>query len=178
METNRTKKNSFFAFLIIVLAIIVLASIGSHFFKSSIEAQAAPIQIDQWITSPPPSQSDLNGRVYVVEFWATWCPPCVQSIPHLIELANKYKDVPFITISLDRSSEPVKKIIQSKGINYYVGMDNGLSEKYSVHGIPSAFVIDRNGQIAWRGHSMNPGFETTIVKALNAPPSENSNTEE
>ncbi len=179
MKTEKTNKNSVFTLFTIALAIIVISAVGSHFFKNFhgnfAGAQAPPVQMDQWITYPPP---DLNGRVYVIDFWATWCPPCVRSIPHMIELTNKYKGVAFIAISLDRSPEPVKTMVQNKGINYYVGMDNGLAEKYSVRSIPTTFVIDRAGRIAWRGHPMEPGFEPAITKALNAPPPANSDVEE
>lgn len=166
----KSNKGSAILFLIIALVILFIAAL---FFKnrsgSLIGSQAPPIQPVEWITSPPP---DLTGRVYVLEFWATWCPPCVQSIPHMIKLANKYKDkaVPFIAISVDNSSEPVKAMVKSKGITYNVGMDNGLSNKYPVNGIPSAFIIGRSGQIVWQGHPMQPDFESALVNALNAPP--------
>jgi thiol-disulfide isomerase/thioredoxin len=173
METEKANKKSVFSFLAMVLAVVVFAAVGAHIVKSRstglISAMAPPIQIDQWITSPPP---DLKNRVYVLEFWATWCPPCVQSIPHTIELADKYKDkaVSFIALSVDSSSEPVKKMVKDKSITYYVGMDNGLSEKYSVRGIPSAFIIGRSGQIVWQGHPMSRNFETALVNTLNAQP--------
>ena len=164
----RTNKGSVIIFLVIILVVLFLAALilkrGSGGLVGS---QAPPIQVTEWITSPPP---DLTGRVYVLEFWATWCPPCVQSIPHMIELANKYKssDVPFIALSVDRTSAPVKQMVKSKGMTYYVGMDNGLSDKYSVRGVPSAFIIDRNGKVAWQGHPMQPGFEPALVKSINA----------
>ena len=172
METEKPKKNSAWPFFILALAIIVAATIGSRLLKyrqaESIGTPAPPVQIDQWITSPPP---DLNGQVYVLEFWATWCPPCKQSIPHMIELTNKYKDkVSFVAISTDESPKPVKEMVQIKGINYYVGMNNSMAAKYSITGIPSAFVVGRDGRIAWSGHPMEPGFEHAIVSALNAPP--------
>ncbi len=173
METEKANKKPVFSFLVMVLAVVVFAAVGSHLFKSRsaglIGAMAPPIQLNEWITSQPP---DLNGRVHVLEFWATWCPPCVQSIPHTIELADKYKDkaVSFIALSVDRSSEPVKKMVKSKGITYHVGMDNGLSEKYSVRSIPSTFIIGRSGQVVWQGHPMKSDFEIAIVNTLNAPP--------
>jgi thiol-disulfide isomerase/thioredoxin len=172
METEKAHKKPVFSFLAMVLAVIVFAAVGSHLFKSRsaglIDTMAPPIQLNEWITSRPP---DLNGRVYVLEFWATWCPPCVRSIPHTIELADKYKgkSVPFIAVSVDSSSEPVKKIVKDSGINYYVGMDNGLSEKYSVRSIPSAFIIGRSGHVVWQGHPRQSDFETALVNALNAP---------
>jgi thiol-disulfide isomerase/thioredoxin len=186
METKKTNKNMTLSFLAMVLAAVVFAAVGAQIFKSRsgnavslIGTMALPIQIDEWITPQPPRQSDLNDRVYVLEFWATWCQPCVQSIPHMIELADKYKDkaVPFIALSVDSSSEPVKKMVRDKGINYYVGMDNGLSEKYSVRIIPSAFIIGRSGQVVWQGHPMKSDFEIAIVNALNtSPPKPETNT--
>jgi thiol-disulfide isomerase/thioredoxin len=172
MGTEKTNKNPVLSFSAMALAVVVFAAVGAHLFKnrsaSLVGTMAPAIQIDEWITSQPPNQSDLNGRVYVLEFWATWCPPCVQSIPHMIELADKYKDkaVPFIALFTDSSSKPVKKMVKSKGINYYVGMDNGLAEKYFVSGIPSAFIIGRSGQVVWEGHPMSPDFETALVNAL------------
>ena len=74
----------------------------------------------------------------------------------------------FIALSVDNSSEPVKKIVRDRGINYHVGMDNGLADKYAVRSIPTAFVIDRSGQIVWQGHPRSSDFESAIVKALNA----------
>ncbi|MDD5064073.1 MAG: TlpA disulfide reductase family protein [Phycisphaerae bacterium] len=173
METEKPNKKPVLSFLAMVLAVIVFAAIGAHLFKSRgaslVDVNAPQIQIDQWITSPPP---DLNGRVYVLEFWATWCPPCIQSIPHMIELADKYKDksVPFIALSVDRSSEPVKKTVKDRNINYYVGMDNGLSAKYSVRSIPSTFIIGQSGKVVWQGHPRQSDFEPALVNALNAPP--------
>jgi thiol-disulfide isomerase/thioredoxin len=165
----KNNKGSVITFLIIILAVLFLMAL---FFKNRsgglVERQAPPIQLTEWITSPPP---DLTGRVYVLEFWATWCPPCVQSIPHMIELANKYKDkgVPFIGVSVDSSSDPVKKMVTSKGMTYHIGMDNGLSDKLSVSGIPAAFIIGRSGKIVWQGHPMSSDFEPALIKAINAP---------
>src|SRR4030042_351495 len=168
MEPEKANKNPFFSFLAMIIAVVVFAAIAALFYRDPTGGPPPPIQIEEWITSHPPA---LTGRVYVLEFWATWCPPCVKSIPHMIELANKYKDkdVSFIGISVDRSSAPVKKMVKDNGITYYVGMDNGLSDKYSIRGVPSAFIIDRSGKIAWKGHPMEPDFETNLVKALNAP---------
>jgi thiol-disulfide isomerase/thioredoxin len=171
MENEKPNKKPVFSFFALVLAIVVFAAVGAHLFKGRganlVDANAPPAQSIEWITSPPP---DLNGQVYVLEFWATWCPPCIQSIPHMIELADKYKDkaVPFIALSVDRSSEPVKKMVKDRGINYYVGMDNGLSGKYSVRTIPSSFIIGRSGRVVWQGNPMQPDFEPALVNALSA----------
>jgi thiol-disulfide isomerase/thioredoxin len=169
-----TGKDTTISFLVIVLVVIFIVALATRLFQNRsaglVGTMAPPVQLNEWITSQPP---ELNGKVYVLEFWATWCPPCVQSIPHMIKLAEEYKDkdVPFVAVSVDRSSVPVKKMVASKGVTYYVGMDNGLSDKYSVSGVPSAFIIGRTGQIVWQGHPMSPDFEPALVNALNAPPS-------
>jgi len=183
MKTKKANKNPTLLFFAIVLVIMVFVAIGSKLFKNRstglVGSEAPAIRIDEWITPHPPKQSDLDGRVYVLDFWATWCPPCVQSIPHMIKLTNKYKDkaIPFIALSVDNSSEPVKKMVKSKGINYHVGMDNGLAEKYSVSAIPTAFIISRSGRVVWQGHSMSSDFETAITNALNTSPPAGSGAE-
>jgi thiol-disulfide isomerase/thioredoxin len=178
METKKANKKPTLSFFTIAFVIVVFIVIGAQFFKSRsgnaaslVGSKAPAIQIVEWITRQPP---DLKGHVYVLDFWATWCPPCVQSIPHMIELTAKYKDraVLFIAVSVDNSSEPVKKMVRSKGITYHVGMDNGLAEKYSVRSIPSTFIIGRSGQVVWQGHPRQSDFETALVNALNAPPTQ------
>jgi thiol-disulfide isomerase/thioredoxin len=166
-----TGKDQTISFLVVVLVVIFIVALATRFFQNRsaglVGTMAPPVQLNEWITSQPP---ELDDKVYVLEFWATWCGPCVQSIPHMIQLSNKYTSVPFIAISIDRSSEPVKKMVKSKGITYYVGMDSGLSNKYSVSGVPSAFIVDRSSRIIWQGHPMSPDFEPALASALNAPP--------
>lgn len=130
------------------------------------------ITVRQWITPNPPTEAALEGKVYVVEFWATWCVPCVSLIPHMIELADKYRKsgVLFIALSQDSSVAPVKEMIQRRKINYHVGMDNGVSEKFLFGGIPTAFVISHTGTVVWQGHPANHEFENAIVRALETAP--------
>jgi thiol-disulfide isomerase/thioredoxin len=183
MKTRKANKNPALLFFAIVLVIMVFAAIGNKLFKNRsmglVGGEAPAIRIDEWITPNPPRQSDLDGKVYVLDFWATWCLPCVQSIPHMIKLTDKYKNkaVSFIAVSVDNSSKPVREMVKRNGINYHVGMDNGLAEKYSVSSIPSAFIIGRSGQIVWQGHPMESDFETALINALNTSPPAGSGTE-
>ena len=130
------------------------------------------IQVRQWITPNPPTRANLEGRVYVIEFWATWCPACVQSVPNIIELADKYRDkgVLFIGLSEDRSVEEVRKFLRRKRINYHIGMDDGISKKFSFKGIPMVFVISHTGRVVWQGRPMDQAFEAAIVNAIEAAP--------
>jgi peroxiredoxin len=96
--------------------------------------------------------SAYRGKVVLLDFWATWCTPCREEIPHLVELQNKHRDqgLQIIGISMDDSPEPVREFYQHFQMNYPVVMGNAeIGELYGgVLGLPIAFVIGRDGRIS------------------------------
>ena len=107
----------------------------------------------------------------VVEFWATWCPPCRQSIPHLNEMQKTFPKVQFLGVSNEKRA-PVEQFVRGMGaqMSYRVAVDpTGATEAYSRHfafkGIPAAVVIDKHGNMVWSGHPMEPAFEEAVRKA-------------
>jgi thiol-disulfide isomerase/thioredoxin len=155
--------------LIVVGGIVCLqiAAVGICASAASVELSAV-----QWVTQNPPTSEELNGSVRVVEFWATWCPPCRDQIPHIKTLAKKYADrnVVFIGLSADQSIGDVRVFVEKKKINYHIGMDNGLSDRLGVSGIPMAFIISHEGKILWSGHPGDTRFEDVIDSAVRAAP--------
>ncbi len=98
---------------------------------------------------------DYQGKVVLVTFWATWCGPCMQEVPSLINLNKQYGPQGFniIGVSMDQGgSGIVKKVIRKTGINYPVVMGNAkLSRDFGgIFGIPTAFLVDRSGTILKR----------------------------
>jgi thiol-disulfide isomerase/thioredoxin len=131
--------------------------------------KAPKLQTGEWIQGEPVRMFDSN-HVYILEFWATWCGPCIASIPHLNELWEQFKDNGVIVIGQDvwDSDEAVTPFVKKMGgkMTYRVALDDkthdpdGLmssiwwKRKINNHGIPHAFVINKDGVIAWIGHPM------------------------
>ena len=102
---------------------------------------------------------DYKGKVVLLDFWATWCPPCVMSSPEVEKLNKDYdgKDFAVLSLSLDQSEDPVRSFIKRRGLTNRVAMvkDSGVDTLYDVQGIPSFFLIDKQGRLArrWGGYS-------------------------
>ncbi len=125
---------------------------------------------EEWInTDGPLTLADLAGDVVVVEFWATWCGPCVANIPHLNELHERYADDGLHILSFtDQSRRGIENFLAERTMHYVVGTGSELFRTYGVTGIPHAFVIDRSGTLRWHGHPGTPAFEQQIKAALEA----------
>jgi thiol-disulfide isomerase/thioredoxin len=133
-----------------------------------------PISVKKGGANTPVTAASLRGKVVVVEFWATWCGPCRQSIPHLNELHEKLKDkgVVIVGISSGEAERTVEEFAKSMSMKYHVGVDTGkTSEVYmkGVDGIPHAFVVDRKGKVAWAGHPM-AGMDAVLTKLAGEGP--------
>ena len=95
--------------------------------------------------------SDFKGKIVILDFWATWCPPCRRGIPDLIELQKTYKkNLEVIGISLDTDSKSdVVPFMKKHGINYKIVYgNNDVVQKYgNIQAIPTSFIIDQKGKI-------------------------------
>ncbi len=93
---------------------------------------------------------DLKGKVVLVNFWATWCPPCRKEMPDLQALYDKYKDQGFLVLSIsDEETGKVSPFIAERKISYPVLLDPGrkVNDAFVVEGIPKSFVYDREGKL-------------------------------
>ena len=93
---------------------------------------------------------DLKGKVVLVNFWATWCPPCRKEMPDLQALYDKYKDQGFVVLSIsDEEMAKVSPFIAERKITYPVLLDPGrkVNDAFVVEGIPKSFVYDREGKL-------------------------------
>jgi thiol-disulfide isomerase/thioredoxin len=115
--------------------------------------------------------SDYAGKIVILDFWATWCPPCRKSIPDLISIQNEYKDdLIIIGISLDQPSTQgeLQPFIESYGINYPIVLGTlEVVEAYgNIQAIPTSFTIDREGKIINKHIGLVP--KSTLVEEIEA----------
>ena len=144
-------------FFTFVLMWVWTMAMGSDLFartEKSIVGQPLPNLSVQWLDKKP----ETEGKPMIVEFWATWCPPCRASIPHLNEIYAKYKDKGLQIVGItDEDRAKIKKFEKEVPIEYAVGLDaNGKYAKpFGIQGIPHAVLVDKTGKVVWEGHPMS-----------------------
>jgi thiol-disulfide isomerase/thioredoxin len=160
-------------------ALIALSSAAMAEGKLKIGDPAPPIKTAEWVQGEAVKEL-AKGTVYVVEFWATWCGPCVATIPHLDELHEELKDSGVVFIGQncwERDLAKVKPFVTKMGekMSYRVATDDTSSESKGYmavnwmqaagqNGIPAAFVVGKDGKIAWIGHP--GGLEADMLKQV------------
>jgi thiol-disulfide isomerase/thioredoxin len=119
----------------------------------------ANLKLDKLLQSPFDKLNaveELKGKVILLEFWATWCAPCIKAFPHLNELKNKFEDSDFVIIAITYESEElVQKTLKKQPLNVWIGLneDKSLFFEYSIKSIPQTFLVDKSGTIVER---LNP----------------------
>jgi cytochrome c biogenesis protein CcmG/thiol:disulfide interchange protein DsbE len=113
--------------------------------------------------------SDLKGEeLTIIDFWATWCQPCVRSIPLLSEIAKEFEaqGVNFIGVSIDgpRNQSKIKPFMQSMGVNYPVirDIDTELMSDLGVTAVPTLLIYDSNGDLVFFHEGFRPGDEDVV----------------
>jgi len=121
------------------------------------ESDPADGTILEDLNGDPIALSDYNGKIVVLNFWASWCPPCRQEMPELDELDQELKesgDAVFISVNLTdgqrETAEKARQYIEENGFGFTVLLDDRglLAYEYAISSIPQTFILDRNGEIA------------------------------
>ena len=145
--------------------ISILLTVGlwfaAIFFPDPDISSVGGTRFEQWVDEPAPdfsvttldgnevTLSDLRGRRVIVDFWATWCPPCIKEIPHFIRLAKEHDLIELTIIGIsDEPESMLRQFAQKEGINYLIASDELNFAPYNkITGIPTTFFIDEDGVI-------------------------------
>ena len=143
---------------------------------SAARAVPAPAWTLKGVDGEVVSSEQFKGKVLVVDFWATWCPPCRAEIPGYIAMQKKYAADGLVIVGISVDTEGpavVKKFIKDAGINYPIVMaDDQIQDAFApIGGYPTTLIIDREGRIRDRklGLESTENFEKKILALLRPP---------
>lgn len=149
--------------IIMILAVGLLLHMGTNTWAQEPDFRLRDID-NQWQEYP-----DLKGKnLTIIDFWATWCQPCIRSIPLLNEMAQEFEDkgVNFIGVSIDgpRNQSKIKPFLQSMGVEYPVirDIDSELMSDLGVTAVPTLLIYDSNGDLIFFHEGFRPGDEDVI----------------
>lgn len=142
--------------------------------------RAPALVIAEWVKGERLDlQREIGKKIYMVEFWATWCPPCKASVPRLTEFQRKYKkDLTIIGVTApdDRGNTPkaVRRFVKrlGSGMEYTVAIDkdmattNAYLSAAGIVGIPHAFIVGRDGRVLWQGSPLDPSLDDVLGQVV------------
>ena len=122
------------------------------------------------MTGPNMRLQDQRGRVVMVNFWATWCAPCQQEMPHLNRLYQKYRSSGFVLlgVNVDEDSSKAADVAAKLGITFPVLLDadKRVSKLYDLSTMPSTVLIDRDGKVRFVHRGYLAGYEDAYEKQI------------
>lgn len=173
-------KNSYRAFLIAAIGFLLSIAIFSMAVAALTPGKKAPDFTLKSITGKQVSlqqlrtdqQNKKTPKVVLIDFWATWCPPCKEETPYLQKLHEKYgkKGVSIVGISVDdNGAEAVKPFAKQNGLKYNLLLDpdTKTAKKYLIRPIPTTYLIDRQGIIRYVHVGFDQGMEKQFDTEIN-----------
>ena len=139
--------------------------------QAAVTAQApAPDFTLRAMTGPNLRLAEQRGQVVMINFWATWCGPCRQEMPHLNRLYDKYRGSGFVLLGVNVDEDPRNAIgtATKLGVHFPVLLDadKKVSKLYDLNSMPSTLLIDRDGRVRYLHRGYREGFEDTYDQQI------------
>ncbi len=166
---------------LIIVALMLQVLFPSALLASpGIGDKAPPVNVAKWVNQEPPALpagKEADKHIFIVEFWATWCRPCWNSIPHLADLHRKHQKDGLIVIGVsNEESETISKFVntETKGkkrdMPYYVGVDNDMATTSDwtddIPTIPHAFIVNKTGIVVWHGNPLDTEEMDAVLRKV------------
>ncbi len=147
---------AYFVAALLSIGVVVLVIAALRYDEGSSGRRPAPDFAATTLAGEPIKLADLRGKVVVLDFWATWCGPCVGQLPHLREMYKKFEGKPFafVAVSVDDDVDKLRGFVKNQRLPWPVVADGGptgpIATAYHVDRYPTVFVIDAEGNIRFR----------------------------
>lgn len=151
-----------------------LDSTSAPLYKATRDAKASDLELDL-LTGDKFQISDQEGKVLLINIWATWCQPCHEETPDLVDLYNKYKDEGFVILGVstdEKGKEVVQDFVDKHNVPYpvYIDTDKIVEEEYGPYmAIPTTYIINKDGLVRYfaTGAVTKKELEPRIKKLIN-----------
>lgn len=163
-----------------LVAVCLLVLVAAPALALQLGDDAPPLKIKKWFKGDAVSLADGKGKnVFVIEFWATWCGPCIRGMPHVSKLQKQYQDKGLVVVGVTnedprQSAAAIEKWVRNMGfvLQYTAALDDdhaterAYMDAFKKEGIPQCFVVDKQGKLVWEGHPMF-GLDAVVAAVLN-----------
>lgn len=172
MEKSRVSLNGLIRIVFIAIMVLLVSSSCTKGKKQAMKGDEAPDFTLSDLNGSDVRLSDLRGKVVLIEFWATWCPPCRESIPAMNEIYKRYneKGLVILGISVDKGqnvAEDIRAFVKEYSILYPVLIDSkNINNLYGVYSIPTTFLIDKDGKVILKNIGFSPELEDKLSKEI------------
>lgn len=158
VDTRVMNALHFIAMLVLLLGNLLNAEEKKLWAKTFLNQEAPELIVEKWLTPEPKRE----GKFVLIDFWATWCPPCRKAVPELNPLQKKFGDR-LVVIGISDENEDKVKSLKDPKMEYNVAIDTQARTKkvLGVTGIPHVILVDPQGIVKWEGFPFLSGHELT-----------------